>query len=232
MNKALRSQKNSSLERKVPAKRKKHGGAKKINVLIADDHSTFLAGLVSIIAMEPDMAVIAQAANGREAVDMWRKHRPSVTLLDLQMPLLDGIAAVGEIRSEDESARIVVLTTFDGDNDVYRAVKAGAKGYLLKDAKREDLIDCIRKVNRGESCIPADLCQKLVAGVNSDALTEREAEVLDLLAKGKSNKEIATALHISAYTVKAHLRGVYAKLHVTSRTEAITAASHRGLVRI
>lgn len=232
MNRTLRTRNVLTTPPAPAANRKKNARTEKIEVLIADDHTMFLAGLTSIIDMERDMIMVAQATDGRQAVDQWRRHRPNVTLLDLRMPMLDGVGVIDEIRREDASARIVILTTYDSDNDIYRAIKAGAKGYLLKDARREELLDCIRKVNNGETCIPPALCQKLVTVVNSDSLTEREAEVLDLLAKGKSNKEIATALHISAYTVKAHLRGVYTKLNVISRTEAITAASHRGLVRI
>src|SRR5580658_3298869 len=149
---------------------------KKIEVLIADDHTTFLAGLSSIIDMERDMIVVAQATDGRQAVELWRKHRPSVTLLDLRMPLLDGVAAIHEIRREDDAARIVVLTTYDGDNDIYRAIKAGTQGYLLKDARREELVDCIRKVNNGETCIPQGLMQKLMTGIRSEPLTGREVD--------------------------------------------------------
>ncbi len=146
------------------------GRTEKIRVLIADDHSTFLAGLMSIIDMERDLIVVAQATNGREAVDLWHKHHPDVTLLDLRMPVLDGVGAVVEIRGKDPSARIVLLTTYDTDNDIYRAIKAGAKGYLLKDARREELLDCIRKVNAGETCIPQALLQKLVAAASTVSL--------------------------------------------------------------
>src|SRR5271170_6205947 len=215
-----------------PASARKNSHAKKIGVLIADDHTTFLAGLTSIIDMENDMMVVAQATNGREAVDLWRKHRPTVALLDLRMPVLDGVAAIDEIRQEDESAQIVILTTYDSDNDICRAIKAGAKGYLLKDARREELLDCIRKVNHGETCVPQALVQKLVDGINSQPLTDRESEVLQLLADGKSNKEIGAKLYISEFTVKGHLRNIFSKLKVLSRTEAITAATRRGLVRI
>jgi DNA-binding NarL/FixJ family response regulator len=204
----------------------------KIGVLIADDHSTFLAGLTSIIDMEDDMFVIASATDGRKAAELWRQHRPSVTLLDLRMPALDGVDVIDEIRREDPSARIVILTTYDSDNDICRAIKAGAKGYLLKDARREELLDCIRKVNRGETCVPQALVQKLVDGINSQPLTDRESEVLQLLADGKSNKEIGTKLYISEFTVKGHLRNIFSKLKVLSRTEAITAATRRGLVRL
>ena len=206
--------------------------AKKIEVLIADDHSTFLAGLTSIIDMEDDMIVVAQAANGRQAVDLWRKHRPTVTLLDLRMPVLDGVGAINAIRQEDDSAQIVVLTTYDSDNEIYRAIKAGTKGYLLKDARREELLDCIRKVSTGATCLPQALMQKLITGIRSEPLTEREIDVLQLLAGGKSNKEIGTRLFISEFTVKGHLHNIFTKLNVLSRTEAIAAATRRGLVQL
>jgi len=210
----------------------KSSPADKIRILIADDHTTVLAGLASIIGMQPDMLVVAEAVNGREAVDLWRKHRPDVTLLDLRMPKLDGVGAIDEIRKEDTSARIIILTTYDTDNEIYRAIKAGAKGYLLKDARREELLDCIRKVSRGETCIPQTLVEKLAAGMSSETLTGRELAVLTLLARGKSNKEIGANLFISETTVKGHLHHIFTKLNVLSRMEAVTVASHRGLVQI
>ncbi len=212
--------------------RKAGARAEKIRVLIADDHTTFLAGLTSIIDMERDMIVVAQATDGHQAANLWRKYQPSVTLLDLRMPVMDGVGVIDEIRREDASARIVILTTYDSDNDIFRAIKAGAKGYLLKDARREELLDCIRKVNRGETCIPQVVMQKLVTGISSEALTDREAEVLQLLADGKSNKEIGAKLFISEFTVKGHLRNIFTKLNVLSRTEAISAATRRGLVQL
>ena len=206
--------------------------ADKIRLLIADDHMTVVAGLASIIGMQRDMIVVAEAANGRQAVDLWRKHHPDVTLLDLRMPKLDGVGVIDEIRKEDTSARIVILTTYDTDNEIYRAIKAGAKGYLLKDARREELLDCIRKVNRGDTCIPQELVQKLAAGMSGEILTGRELGVLALLARGKSNKEIGANLFISETTVKGHLRHIFTKLDVLSRTEAVTVASRRGLVQL
>jgi DNA-binding NarL/FixJ family response regulator len=206
--------------------------ADKIRVLIADDHVTVLEGLAAIIGRQADMVVVAEAVNGREAVDAWAKHRPDVTLLDLRMPVLDGVGAIDEIRRQDGSAHVIVLTTFDTDNEIYRAIKAGAKGYLLKDARREALLDCIRLVNAGETCIPPALTAKLAAGMSSESLTGRELDVLGLLARGKSNKEIGANLYISETTVKSHLRSIFAKLNVLSRTEAITAASRRGLVQL
>jgi two-component system NarL family response regulator len=207
-------------------------GTDKIRVLVADDHVTVTAGLASIIGLQPDMTVIAEAGNGREAVDLWRHHRPDVALLDLRMPVLDGVGAIAEIHQENAAARIIVLTTYDTDNEIYRAIKAGARGYVLKDARREELLDCIRRVSRGETCIPQSLVEKLAAGVSSDTLTGRELDVLTLLARGKSNKEIGANLYISETTVKAHLRSIFTKLNVLSRTEAIATASRRGLVQL
>ena len=204
----------------------------KIRVLVADDHVTVLEGLVAIIGRQPDMQVLAATSNGREAVDLWMKHRPDVTLLDLRMPRLDGVGAIHEIRRLEFSARIIVLTTFDTDADVVQAIKAGAKGYLLKDAPREELLISIRRVHSGETFIPASLVTKLTAGLSAESLTDRELEVLTLLARGKSNKEIGTTLYISESTVKSHLRSIFAKLNVLSRTEAIAAASRQGLVKV
>jgi two-component system NarL family response regulator len=206
--------------------------ADKIRVLVADDHVTVLEGLGAMIGRQPDMMVVAEAANGREAVDLWQKHQPQVALLDLRMPVLDGVGAIEEIRRLDPAARVIVLTTFDTDNEIYRAVKAGAKGYLLKDARREDLLEYIRRVNAGETCIPPALAGKLAAGMSNETLTGRELDVLALLARGKSNKEIGVNLYIGETTVKSHLRSIFAKLNVLSRTEAITAASRRGLVQL
>jgi two-component system NarL family response regulator len=204
----------------------------KIRVLIADDHVTVLEGLVAIIDRQPDMAVAAQAENGLGAVQLWRAHRPDVGLLDLRMPEMDGASAIEEIRRQDPSARIVVLTTYDTDNEISRAVKAGARGYMLKDARREDILDCIRRVHRGETCIPAPLVAKLAATVSSESLTSREVTVLEMLARGLSNKEIGAQLFIGETTVKSHLRSIFAKLNVLSRTEAITVGSRRGIIHI
>jgi DNA-binding NarL/FixJ family response regulator len=204
----------------------------KIRVLIADDHPTVLAGLSSIIGMQADMQVVAEAENGRQAVGLWHSHKPNVALLDLRMPLLDGVGVINEIFQKDASAKFIILTTYDTDNEIYGAIKAGAKGYLLKDERREVLLDCIRKVSRGETCIPPALVEKLAAGMRGEGLTSRELEVLALLARGKSNKEIAAKLFISEATVKGHLRNIFAKLNVLSRTEATSTALRRGLIQI
>ncbi len=197
-----------------------------------DDHTTVLAGLTAIIGMQPDMIVVAEAANGIEALGLWQTHRPDITLLDLRMPKMDGVSVLSVIRQRDQSARVIVLTTYDSDLDILRAVKAGAKGYLLKDARREELLDCIRKVNSGETRIPQALMQKLVTAISSEPMTDREAEVLRLLAAGRSNKEIGANLSISEFTVKGHLRSIFGKLNVVSRTEAIAAAMRQGLVQL
>jgi two-component system, NarL family, response regulator len=204
----------------------------KIRVLIADDHITVLEGLASIISRQSDMTVLAQASDGAELVLLWEKHHPDVTLVDLRMPKLDGVGAIEEIRRKDPSARLIVLTTFDTDTDILNAIKAGAKGYLLKDSGRDELLDCIRMVHRGETCLPASLVQKLATSFHREPLTAREVEVLQLLAYGKSNKEISTALSISEATVKSHLGNLFRKLDVLSRTEAIATANKRGLIKL
>jgi DNA-binding NarL/FixJ family response regulator len=204
----------------------------KIRLLVADDHVTVLEGLVAIIGRQPDMEVSAAASNGREAVDLWRELKPDVTLLDLRMPVMDGVDAIEQIRQMEYSARVIVLTTFDTDADLSRAFKAGAKGYLLKDAPRDELLDCIRKVHSGETVIPPALISKLTASLSSESVTGRELEVLSLLARGKSNKEIGAILYISESTVKSHLRSIFTKLNALSRTEAIATATRQGLVKI
>jgi two-component system NarL family response regulator len=201
-----------------------------IRVLIADDHVTVREGLAAIIGRQADMSVVGEASTGREAVDLWRRLSPDVMLLDLRMPVMDGVGAITDIRQLQPNARIIVLTTFDTDNDISRAVRAGAKGYLLKDAQREDLLDCIRKVHAGEICIPPSLIARLAAGMSSENLTARELEVLLLLAAGSSNKEISSKLFISETTVKSHMRGIFTKLNALSRTEAVAIATRRGLV--
>ena len=218
---------------KDTAKRAMDGKKKeRIRILIADDHSVVREGLASLVKRKPDMTVVAEATNGREAVDLWKEQRPDITLLDLRMPELDGVGAIKEIRELDENARIVVLTTFDGDEDIYRAIKAGAKGYLLKDTAREALMECIRKVNGGETCIPPTLASKLAERVSGEALSAREIEVLQRIAAGKSNKEIGAELFISEGTVKTHVKSIFSKLDVVSRTEAVATATRRGLIRL
>jgi DNA-binding NarL/FixJ family response regulator len=205
----------------------------RIRVLIADDHGVVREGLVSMIRRnKADMTVVGEAGTGREAVELWNEHRPDVTLLDLRMPELDGVDVIKEIRATDEKARIIILTTFDGDEDIYRAIQAGAKGYLLKDVPREALMDSIRRVHAGETSVPVHLVAKLADRVSGETLSKREIEVLKLMAQGKSNKEIASALFISEGTVKSHGKAIFAKMNVTSRTEAVADATRRGLLRL
>ena len=219
---------------KIEDDKKKPSSAKKkrIRILIADDHTVVREGLVSLVKRKSDMVIVAEARNGREAVDLWKEHRPDVALLDLRMPELDGVSAIKEIRELDDNAHIVVLTTYDGDEDIYRAIKAGAKAYLLKDTARDALVDCVRKVHAGETYLPAPLAAKLAERVSGDALSAREIEVLQRMAAGKSNKEIGAELFISEGTVKSHVKSIFTKLDVVSRTEALATATRRGLIQL
>ena len=203
-----------------------------IRVLVADDHGVVLEGLAAIIRRQPDMTVVGQADDGLKAVALWKALRPDVTLLDLRMPKLDGVGAMGLIRQEDPSARVVVLTTFDTDEDIFSAIKGGARAYLLKDARRDELLHCIRRVHAGETWVAPGVAAKLAGRIGTDPLTARETEALELLTKGSSNREIATALRVSETTVKSHLKSIFAKLKVGSRTEAIAEALQRGLVHL
>lgn len=205
---------------------------KRIRILIADDHTVVREGLVSLVKRKSDMVVLAEASNGREAVDLWKQHHPDVTLLDLRMPEMDGVSAITEIRELDPNAHIVVLTTYDGDEDIYRAIKAGAKAYLLKDTARDALVDCVRKVYAGETYLPPPLAAKLAERLSGSALTPREMEVLQRMAAGKSNKEIGGELFISEGTIKSHIKGIFTKLDVVSRTEAVATATRRGLIQL
>lgn len=215
-------------------KQKPSLGTKKerIRVLIADDHTIVREGLVSLLRRKSDMMVVAEASHGREAIELWKKHRPDVTLLDLRMPELDGVSAIKEIRQLDETAAIIVLTTFDGDEDIYRAIRAGAKAYLLKDTARDALVECVRRVYAGETYLPPLLAAKLAERVSGQTLSAREIEVLQRIAAGKSNKEIGAELFISEGTVKTHVKSIFAKLDVVSRTEAVAAATRRGLIQL
>jgi two-component system NarL family response regulator len=203
-----------------------------IRVLIADDHSIFRQGLAMIISRDPDMTVIAQAENGQQAIDLFREHQPDVTLMDLRMPQVEGVEAITAIRTESKSARIIVLTTYDSDEDIYRGLQAGAQGYLLKDTKSDELFNAIRTIHRGEQYIPPNVGAKLIQRMNNPVLSERELAVLRSMAQGMSNADIATALSISAGTVKSHVNRILSKLDVDDRTQAVIVAVKRGIVSL
>lgn len=206
--------------------------AARANVLVVDDHALLRTGVANIINQEPDLRVVAEAANGVEAVVAFERHHPDVTLLDLRMPEMEGVEAVRQIRSRDPQAKVIVLTTYDTDEDITRALKAGAKAYVLKDISAEALIACIHDVLAGKTYLAPAAAAKLAEGVTRVHLTPRELTTLRLMADGKSNKEIATELGISDRTVKTHLGHLFEKLGVTSRTEAVKVAARRGLVRL
>jgi DNA-binding NarL/FixJ family response regulator len=201
-----------------------------IRVLAADDHALVRDGITFSIQSEPDMAVVAQAANGLEAIEMFRLHRPDVTLMDLQMPGMNGIDAMLVIKEEFPSARIIVITTYSGDVQAARALKAGAAGYLLKGTMRKELADTIRRVHAGQRRIPYEVAAGIAEHVNSDNLTEREIEVLRNVATGFSNKRIGDSLGISEETVKGHMRNILSKLEANDRTHAVTIAMKRGFL--
>jgi DNA-binding NarL/FixJ family response regulator len=204
----------------------------KLGVLVVDDHALFRTGVANIINQESDLRVVAEAANGAEAVEAFERHHPDVTLLDLRMPVMDGVEAVRRIRAREPQARVIVLTTYDTDDEIARALKAGAKAYVLKDIGADDLISCIRDVLSGKTYLAPAAAAKLAEGVTHVQLTPRELATLRSMADGKANKEIASELGISERTVKTHLGHLFEKLGVTSRTEAIKVATRRGLVRL
>ncbi len=204
---------------------------KRIRVLIAEDQSLVRRGLAAIINMEEDVIVVGEAGDGEEAIEQWRRLRPDVVLMDLRMPRLEGVEAIKRIRAEDPKAGIIVLTTFDHDEDIYAGLRAGAKAYLLKDVQPEELFGCIRAVHAGEAYLQPKVAAKLVQRVQEHKLTEREEQILKLLAEGKSNRAIGQVLHITESTVKSHLKSLFVKLDATSRAEAIALAARRGLVK-
>jgi len=206
--------------------------ATKATVLLVDDHALLRTGVANIINQEPDLEVVAEAGNGAEGVVAFERHHPDVTLVDLRMPVMEGVELVRQLRERDPRARVIVLTTYDTDDEISRALKAGAKAYALKDITAEDLVACIRDVLAGKTYIAPAAAAKLAEGVTRVQLTPREMATLRLMADGKANKEIAGELGISDRTVKTHLGHLFEKLGVTSRTEAIKVATRRGLVRL
>jgi two-component system, NarL family, response regulator len=204
----------------------------RLRVMVADDHPVVRAGMVALLAREPDMCVVFEAGNGDEAVAGWQTQGPDVGLIDLNMPVLDGFDAVAAIRRASRTARLVVMTTLGGDEDVYRALQAGASGYLLKDCGRAELAACIRAVARGQKYLQATAATRLADRITTVGLTGRETNVLQGLAEGLSNKGIARQLGVAEGTVKTHVKALMGKLDVASRTHAVRLALQRGLVRL
>ena len=204
----------------------------KIRIVVIDDQAVVRQGFVSLINTVADMEVIAEGTNGQQAVELYRTHKPDVMLIDLRMPVLSGVEAIAAIRREFPAARMIVLTTYDGDEDIYRSLQAGARGYLLKDVFFEDLEEAIRKVNAGSRRIPAEVAERLAGRMSGSELTGRELEVLQQIVAGKSNKEIGSHLNISEATVKSHINNILSKLGVTDRTQAATTALQRGIVHL
>jgi len=204
--------------------------AKPVRLLVVDDHHIVRQGLIALLTTVPEMQVVAEASDGQQAVELYRQHQPDVTLMDLRMNTMNGVETTRAIRAEFPNARIIVLTTFDGDEDIYRALQAGARGYLLKGMDTEELLAAIRTVHSGKSRIPAPVAERLAERMNTPTLTDRETEVLRLIVGGNSNKEIAAALFISEATVKTHINSLLSKLGVSDRTQAATTALQRGIV--
>jgi two-component system NarL family response regulator len=203
-----------------------------IRVLVVDDHPMIRAGLTATIDPEPDMTVVASASTGREGLEQYRQHQPDVMLIDLKMPEMGGVEAIRTIRAEFPSAKIIVLSTYQGDEDIYRALDAGAVTYLLKDTLAEKMVGVIREVVGGGRPIPPEVAQRLTGRMFQSALTPREIEVLHLVARGMRNKEVAAALKISDETVQGHVKNILAKLSVHDRTEAVAVAIRRGIVHL
>lgn len=203
-----------------------------ITVLIADDHPIVREGLHAVLTDQPDLAVVAQAASGAEAVELALAHRPDVILMDLRMPGLNGVEAIAGIRAQWPQAHVIVLTTYDGDEDIYRALQTGAQAYLLKDTPRAELLEAVRAVARGQRRLPPEVAARLMERMGTEALTEREVDVLRLMARGRSNKAIGAELAISEGTVKYHVVNILGKLGADDRTQAVTIALQRGILHL
>ncbi|MEW6131103.1 MAG: response regulator transcription factor [Acidobacteriota bacterium] len=205
---------------------------KPIRILIVDDHFVVRMGLAAMINTQSDMCVIAEATNGQQAIELFRQHQPDVTLMDLRMPQIQGVEAIATIRQEFPNSRFIVLTTFDGDEDIYRALQAGARAYLLKDMLGDSLIDAIRTVHAGGRRIPPEIANRLAERMFRSELSARELEVLKLIARGKSNKMIAADLGVAEGTIKIHINNILSKLGVNDRTQATTYALQHGIIHL
>ena len=204
----------------------------KIRVILADDHPVVRDGLAAIINQQPDMHVIAEAADGEEAIALFQREQPDVMVLDLRMPKRDGVAVVEHVLGQDPKARLLIMTTFDGDEDIFRCLSQGAKGYLLKDSPRQEILAAIRAVSQDQPYTSSSIAAKAVQRMSKPNLTKREVEVIQLLAQGRSNKDIARRLNITEGTAKTHVKSILTKLDAISRTEAVAVAHKRGLVHL
>jgi DNA-binding NarL/FixJ family response regulator len=209
-----------------------HSVPELIRILTVDDHPVLRKGLAALVNAEPDLKLVAEASNGKEAIEAFRSHQPDITLMDIQMPGLDGIEAIEAIRTEFPEARIIVLTTYTGDAQVVRALRAGARAYVLKGHVLDELLDTIRAVHAGKKRIPADVAAELADHAIDDALTEREIDVLGLIAAGNGNKQIADQLSISEATVKSRVTNILSKLGANDRAHAVTIGLKRGIIEL
>jgi len=203
-----------------------------IRIMVVDDHPVVRFGLVAMLGAQPDFVVVAQASTGEEAIALFRQHQPDVCLMDLRLPEIGGAEAIRLIRKEFPKSNFIVLTTFHGDEDIHKAMSAGARSYLLKGMSHDELLDAVRKVHAGRQYLPKAVQQSLANRMPSSELSAREAEILTLIVKGLTNKEIAAKLNITVGTVKWHLNILFARLNVTDRTQAAVAALHRGIVEL
>jgi two-component system NarL family response regulator len=206
---------------------------KPLRILLADDHEVVREGLAAILNRRTEeFVVVAEANDGEEAYRLWCEHKPDLGIFDLRMPKMDGVATIRAVRAHDPNARIMILTTYDTDEDIYQGLRAGAKGYILKDAERHVILDAIRTVARGQTYLPSSVATKLATRIQGDGLSDKEQEVIGRMAEGLSNKEIARALAISEGTVKFHANNIYGKFGVNSRSEAVRVALERGIVKL
>lgn len=203
-----------------------------IRVLVVEDHSVVREGIVAVLNRQKNIAVVAEAKNGKAAIELFNTHQPDVTLMDLRMPQMEGLEAVIQIRVAAPKARIIILTTYDTDEDIYQCLQAGARGYLLKDATAAELAQAVQQVHQGKRVIPADVAMKLAERIQTDELTNRELDVLTMMVQGSSTTKLSEALNISEGTVKFHVNNILQKLNASDRTQAVVTALQRGLVRL